>query len=87
MNTLNFPAFRSISMPGGVGLRTAKVPHLPLWWVGGIAISGLVVTVALIAGTLLTSEEVVAVELRPAVIDPFLQQKLDAKHEDLPAQF
>ena len=86
MNTAYFPVSGSTSVPQGLRTRFAKTPHPLLWVSGAIAIAIIVFTVALIAGKLLTSDAI-ALEIEPAVIDPFYQQKLDAKHEELPAQF
>lgn len=90
MNTVHFPASGSTSMPRRLRTRSAKTPHPLLWVSGAFAIAILVFTVALIAGKLLTRDAIaveIAVEIEPAVIDPFHQHKLDAKQEALPAQF
>lgn len=86
MNTVHLPAFGSISMPKGWRTRPAKTPHPLLWVSGAVAIAVIVFAVTLIAGKLLQSD-VIAVEIEPAVIDLFYQQKLDAKQEELVAQF
>ena len=76
MNTVHFPASGSTSIPKGVRTRSAKTPHPLLWVSGAFAIAISVFAVALIAGNLLPSD-LTAVEIEPAVIDPFNQQKLD----------
>lgn len=86
MNTLHFPSFQSISTPKGWRTRSAKRPDSLLWWSGAFAAAVTVFAVALIAGNLQPGN-MIAVEIEPAVIDPFLQHKLDAKQEELPAQF
>ncbi len=86
MNTVHLPASGSTSMPRRLRTRSAKTPHPLLWVSGAFAVAILVFTVALLAAKLLPSDAI-ALEIEPAVIDPYYQQKLDAKQETLPAQF
>jgi len=83
MTTLLFPAgARPVSPRHAVPARPAPAPH-PLLWVSTFLAAA---TVALVA-TRLLSHEAVALEARQVQPDPFYQQKLDAKADELPAQF
>ena len=86
MNTFEFPAHHESTRPRRLRPHSAKTPHPLLWIAGALALAVIVFTVALVLGQLLT-HEASAVEIEPAVLDPFYQQKLDAKQEELPPQF
>ena len=86
MNTAHFPAAAASSIPRRLRTRSASTPHPLLWVSGALALIIIVFTVALIAGRVLGGDAI-ALEIEPAVIDPFHQQKVEAKQEELPAQF
>ena len=86
MSTFRFPSIGSTPMPKGLRTRSAKTPHPLLWVSCAFAIAVIVFAIALIAGRLLPIDAM-AVEIEPAVVDPFLQQKLDAKHDEQTAQY
>ena len=86
MNTAHFPAAAESSVPRRLRTRSARTPHPLLWVSAALAIVFIVFTVALIAGRLLPADAI-AVEIEPAVIDPFYQRKVDAQVAELPAQF
>ena len=76
MKTFRFPSIGSLPMPEGLHTRFRKTPHPLLWVSGALAIATIVFAVALIAGTLMPSD-MIAIEIEPAVIDPFAQQNLE----------
>lgn len=86
MDTLEFSASDESSRPRRLRTRSTKTPHPLLWIAGALGLAVIVFTVALVLGQLLT-HDAVAVEIEPAVLDPFYQQKVDARQEELPAQF
>lgn len=86
MNTAHFPAAVASSIPRRLRTRSARTPHPLLWVSGALAIVIIVFTVALIAGRLLGGDAI-ALEIEPAVLDPFYQHKVDAQVAELPAQF
>ena len=77
---------RRPSIPRRFRVRKASAGR-PLLWVSGVlACATVLFTVVLIAGRLL-SHDAVALEIAAPERDPFYQQKLDARMEELPAQF
>lgn len=87
MNTLDFPA--GIARPTSPRRIRARpsASRQPLLWISSVLAGATVLfTVVLIAGKLL-SHDAVALEITPVSVDPFYQQKVDAKIEELPAQF
>lgn len=87
MTTLLFPAgARSVSPRHAAPARPAPAPHPLLWISTCLAAATVVFSVALVA-TRLLSHDAVAQEARQVEPDPFYQQKLDAKADELPAQF
>ena len=86
MNTLELPV--AAHLPSLRRLR-ARPSHVrePLLWISGVLAGATIIfTVVLIAGKLL-SQDAVALEIAPVQPDPFYQQKIDARVEELPAQF
>jgi hypothetical protein len=87
MNTVDLLAGSTSTRPRRLHARSAGAPHPLLWIAGAVGLAVLVFTVALVLGRLLLPNDAVAVQITPPVQDPFYQQKLDAKQEELPAQF
>ena len=76
MNSVQSPGSEPTSMPEGLGTGSAKLQHPLLWASLAFAIAvAIVFAVALITGDGLPANWSV-VEIEPAVIDPFNQQKL-----------
>ena len=87
MTTLLFPAgARPVSPRHAVPARPAPVPHPLLWVSTFLAAATVVFSVALVASRSL-SHHAVALAAPQVQPDPFYQQKLDAKADELPAQF
>lgn len=87
MNTLDFLAGSESTRPRRLRTRSARSPHPLLWIAGALGLAVLVFTAALVLGRLLLPNDAVAVQIEPAVQDPFYRQKVDAKQDELPAQF
>ena len=61
--------------------------HHPLLWIAGVLAAATILCAMVLIAARLLSHEAVAVEVAPAQPDPFYQRKVDAKVEELPAQF
>lgn len=87
MSTLLFPAgARSVSSRHAAAARPAPAPH-PLLWVSAVLAAATVLFSVVLVAAKLLSHDAVALEAPQLQPDPFYQQKLDAKADELPAQF
>ena len=87
MSTLLFPiGARNVSPRHAVPARAAPVPH-PLLWVSTVLAAATVLFSVVLVAAKLLSYDAVALEAPHVQPDPFYQQKLDAKADELPAQF
>lgn len=88
MNTLQLHTRAQGTIPRHLRIRSGRTHHPLLWISGALALAVIIFTVLLIAAKLL-SGNAVALEAAPpsSPPDPFYQQKVDARIEELPAQF
>lgn len=86
MNTLPLPTRAHSTIPRRLRNRPARTQHPLLWISGALALAVIIFTVLLVGAKLL-SGDAVALEIAPPSPDPFYQQKVDARIEELPAQF
>ena len=87
MSTLLFPiGARTIHPRHAAPARRARASHPLLWISTVLAAATVIFSIALVA-TKLLSHDAVALEAPQVQPDPFYQQKLDAKADELPAQF
>ena len=87
MNTLSFPTgARTASARHAAPARPAPAPH-PLLWVSTVLAAATVIFSVVLVAAKLLSNDAVALEVPRLQPDPFYQQKLDAKADELPAQF
>ena len=87
MSTLLFPAgARTVSPRHAAPARPAPAPH-PLLWVSTVLAAATVLFSIVLVTAKMLSHGAIALEAPQVRPDPFYQQKLDAKEDELPAQF
>ena len=86
MNVYVPTSVRPAAVPRRIRARHPATRN-PLLWVAGVLAAATILCAFVLTAARLLAHEAVAVEVAPAQADPFYQSKIDAKVEELPAQF